>query len=64
MSMGQGNHSGCPVELLTCPSHAGQRDDQHGEPLSGVNVFAESLQSLLDAAVFEGGGGTETEDKQ
>jgi hypothetical protein len=63
--MEAGNHSRCVIELLACPAHtAGQRADSHGESQPSTNVFADILQSLLDAAGFEGGGGTETEDKR
>jgi hypothetical protein len=62
----EGSHRECPVELLTCTSHAKQRDDQHGEVLSGVNVFADALQIMMDNAevVDEGDGGTWTEGKR
>jgi hypothetical protein len=46
----EGTHPECPVELLTCPLHAEQRGDQHGESLSGVNLFADSLQIMMDNA--------------
>lgn len=62
VSMELGDHSQCPIELLTCPAHAaGQRGDQHGGALSGVNVFADALQAMLEDAGFEGGGGRRRE---
>lgn len=60
--MEEGDHSQCAIELLACPQHGEEpRADSHGESEPGANLFADALQSLLDAAGSEGGSRTGTE---